>query len=358
LYQGSVTLQEAIVGNTLIKINELRELPYRTAMRQYSCYIPVYTSHQEQDFSRHIKRHQGIIYYVIRRYKFIRKHEIDDYYQEVVIYAWRRYHLFDRYKSSFSTWLFKIAEWAILHYYRKLRKDIDRVAYVDFSVTPIDVEEECYNEQLIQSLYKSLEVLTTEERSLTMMLLSGETGKEISAKLGRAPAFMERKLKVIKEKIRTNKDKYFEGIKIDPIVLQTSQLPRFGKATKLKKPVVMIDLDGNITKRFDNLNAVAAAGYSRKVVSNICNGIGHLHKGFRWRYEGETRLEILNRVVQTAAEGQRSKALSQYDQDGNFIRRFNSVREAIKAGYHVSNIKNFKKGQQRQCSGFLWELCD
>jgi RNA polymerase sigma factor (sigma-70 family) len=327
-------------------------------MRQYSCYIPVYNNQQEQEFTRYINRHQGIIYYVIRRYKFVREHEIDDYYQEVVVYAWRRYHAFDRYLSSFSTWLFKVAEWAILHYYRKLRKDRAKIIYVDYSETPIDVAEESYNEQHVQSLYKSLEVLTTEERSLTMMLLSGQTGKEISLTLGRAPAYMEQKLKVIKEKIRQNKDRYFEGMKIDPAVLQTSQLPRSGKPTNYKRAVQMLDNAGHFIKRFDNLNHVEKEGFSRKVVSNICNGIGHMHKGYRWRYEGETRPEILNRIVKTATEGQRSRALNQYDQDGNFIRRFNSVREAIKAGYHVSNIKNFKKGQQRQCSGFLWELCD
>src|SRR5687767_1469601 len=113
-------------------------------MRNYSTYIPLYTSNQERSFVDFLTRYKPLIYHVIKKNEFVRPHEIEDYYQEAAMYAWRRYYHYDRNKSSFSSWLYKTTEWAVKHYRRFLRRDKNSTIYVDECSSWFDVVDDPY----------------------------------------------------------------------------------------------------------------------------------------------------------------------------------------------------------------------
>src|SRR5262245_36169110 len=133
-------------------------------MRINAAYTPVYTAQQEKSFSDFIKRHRGVVYSLINKNPMIARHERDDYFQEAVMYAWRRFHLFDRHLSPFPNWLYKTAKWAIIHYLRFLQRDKTRTFYFENHESWYDVADHIYDESHIESLHHAIDDLPAEDR--------------------------------------------------------------------------------------------------------------------------------------------------------------------------------------------------
>jgi len=328
-------------------------------MPRQTTYTPVYTAHQERVFTDYLNKYKGIIYAVINQNKRIQRHEREDYFQEAAIYVWRRFHLFDRQLGSFSHWLWKTTEWGIKHYRRYLRKDQD-VTYYDGKIESwYDIADLIYDESHIESLKMAINELPADERMCVDQFLTGGTRTEILNEIGLSEKQYELRMSNARKTIRNNRHKYFDGITVDPRKFESIPTGRTNELHPDSKPVIMLNMEGKFIKRFPSAAETERQGFSRTVVMNVCNGKGWTHKGYRWIYEGETRPEILallNKPARKRGEGQKCRAVNQYDIWGTYIRKFKSMGEAERSGFNLSNIKNFKDGEMRRCQGFLWSI--
>lgn len=56
---------------------------------------------------------------------------------------------------------------------------------------------------------------------------------------------------------------------------------------KISKPVLQIDLNGNLVNRFQSSKAYKKLGYNSSGVSKCCHGKLKSYRGYIWRYENE-----------------------------------------------------------------------
>lgn len=56
-------------------------------------------------------------------------------------------------------------------------------------------------------------------------------------------------------------------------------------SSQLSKPVLQIDLSGNVIKRFPSLISVSKAGFGFGNVANVCLGTKEIAYGYKWKYE-------------------------------------------------------------------------
>lgn len=119
-----------------------------------------------------------------------------------------------------------------------------------------------------------------------------------------------------------------------------------------KKPVYQFDLQGNLLKVWKS--AIAASESfknpiaARSSICNVCNKITRQAYGYYWSYK---KLFAYDEYLWT-------KAVARYDDAGNFLESYSSIKEAAKE-LHIKNATNIShaiSGQQKRCGGFRWRL--
>lgn len=123
-----------------------------------------------------------------------------------------------------------------------------------------------------------------------------------------------------------------------------------------KQRVWLTDLKGNI------LNVFESHKEASRILETTETHIHFLTKGkvnifkrqfLLWSSLYFTQKDINNKTK--PRKGTNMIIIYQFDLKGNFIKQFNSIKEAtIEAG--VSSIKDCLKGKQRQAGGFLWSF--
>lgn len=56
-------------------------------------------------------------------------------------------------------------------------------------------------------------------------------------------------------------------------------------SSRLSKPVIQMDLSGNVIQRFPSLISVSKAGFGFGNVANVCLGTKEIAYGYKWKYE-------------------------------------------------------------------------
>lgn len=60
----------------------------------------------------------------------------------------------------------------------------------------------------------------------------------------------------------------------------------YGETAPTSRPVLQLDLEGNLVKRWGcGLDAVREGGFDSSGITRACNGENKTHKGFIWKYE-------------------------------------------------------------------------
>lgn len=95
------------------------------------------------------------------------------------------------------------------------------------------------------------------------------------------------------------------------------------------KPILQYDLDGNFIKEYDSMTlASKELNINTKLIFKALKNISIQSKGFRWQYKLNEKYPLkIESLKELKGKGRRKKVL-QYDRNGNFIRIFNSYREA------------------------------
>ena len=132
---------------------------------------------------------------------------------------------------------------------------------------------------------------------------------------------------------------------------------KMGKVKPPKEPykpgvrVAQYDLEGNLIRVWDS---ITEAGKEYGTDANICkcaNGNAQTAYNFIWRkIDGEVEQKI-----KVSKLSNQIKGVAQYDKNGNFIRRFESITEASKEtkvnGSHISGVC---KGKRNSAGGYIW----
>jgi RNA polymerase sigma-70 factor, ECF subfamily len=131
----------------------------------------------EKEFLELIKKHLGILHKVCNVY-FLRNPYRDDYYQEMLIRAWKAYPLFKN-KSAFSTWLYRVALNSAIDLIRKqnlmpVHSELSKTEYNLPSGEPDNGSEKK------DKLYNAISQLSDMEKAIILLYLEDYSYKEIA----------------------------------------------------------------------------------------------------------------------------------------------------------------------------------
>lgn len=121
------------------------------------------------------------------------------------------------------------------------------------------------------------------------------------------------------------------------------------KGGGFKKTVYRYNLDGSLNSTFVDLKSAGESiEVTRKAISKACWNVNHTLGGYMWSYDYVEPF--------TPNSDCRKKEVMQYDLDGGFLAKFNSVSEAAKeTETSKSGIAKCCRGERNQSGGFLWK---
>lgn len=122
----------------------------------------------------------------------------------------------------------------------------------------------------------------------------------------------------------------------------------------VQKEINAYDIDGNYIKTFDS--AKEAAEYADTSISSVyksCKG-GYTQSGFQFRYTEEFPA---GQSIKPSKKQERP--ICQYDNQGNFLRRFGSVKEAtafLQKPTGGGTIHQCASGKRPTAYGYIWKF--
>ncbi|MCR5524688.1 MAG: HNH endonuclease [Lactobacillus sp.] len=131
------------------------------------------------------------------------------------------------------------------------------------------------------------------------------------------------------------------------------------KKTGIKegKPVVQYTLDGKLIKIWKSAREAEKAGYQARHISDCCRGVAKTHSKYLWRFaNGKQTPRQINPFVKRRFTNRSdlSKAVGQYDLEGNLIKIWPSSREASRNGFnHASISYHLRNGKPYK--GYIWK---
>ena len=193
-----------------------------------------------------------------------------------------------------------------------------------------------------EDIMKNYCVLTEKDiPQITKLINDNKTLGEIAAGLQCSVpvvgAFINNALPFLKEKVKENR--YAK-------IIQSSC-----------KSIKQYDLHGNYIKTFSSASEAARAVSSQEKIGNshiiqCCRGTQKTAYGFIWRYEVDTE-----NILLTSSKANR--AVKQFDLQGNYLRTFNTIREAAELlKVSPTGIGSACRGIQQTCGGYKWKYAN
>lgn len=123
---------------------------------------------------------------------------------------------------------------------------------------------------------------------------------------------------------------------------------------RYSKSVVQYDKNGNFIKEFISARkANRETGILYKIISRTCLGQVIAAGGYVWRFKGDS----FNKFRTIPMIDVSIKQISQYDLNGIFIKKWNSISEAGRAlKTSIGNISMNIHGFRNNAGGFIWKL--
>ncbi len=138
--------------------------------------------------------------------------------------------------------------------------------------------------------------------------------------------------------------------------------PQYNSEYSNSKTISQFDLNGNFIQKFTNINKVARdLNIPSADISRVCKGKLNTSGGYLWRYWLPEHVEgyVLPDINNILFGRGRSKAVSQFDKDGNFIKAYISAEEAAKqTGAFANTIRAAilpSCKSQNSAAGFIWK---
>lgn len=146
-------------------------------------------------------------------------------------------------------------------------------------------------------------------------------------------------------------DSYNKGYNCTPFAKSTLGRPMSQKTKEKKyKQVSQYDLDGFFINTFKSMKLAAEeTNTSYSTISNVCNFQYETKtaNGFQWRF-GKDKNSIRPVRVNCCT------AVGQYDNDGNLINKFLSIKDAAKFNNRKQNTMGFAIANSSKSNGYYW----
>lgn len=116
-----------------------------------------------------------------------------------------------------------------------------------------------------------------------------------------------------------------------------------------RKEVIVYDINANLIGTFKSLtDAEKFTGVSNANISAVCKGKYTQFKGYIFKYVDDNKKVEINR--------KHKKPVAMLDLQGNFIRRFESIKEAARITKLAdTHIIDCCKGKYTQSGGYIWK---
>lgn len=154
----------------------------------------------EKEFLERIELNRGILIKVSRLYMDTAE-DREDLIQEIVLRLWTNMHQFEG-KSSFPTWMYRVAVNTAITFLRKEKRQPMTVAEPD-ELPELRADEKALEEAARMKLfYKAVQHLSSIEKALIFYFMEGLSHREISGHLGITENNARVKLSRTKEKLQ------------------------------------------------------------------------------------------------------------------------------------------------------------
>jgi len=121
---------------------------------------------------------------------------------------------------------------------------------------------------------------------------------------------------------------------------------------KLSKRVFQYTLDGIFIKEYCSTKITETYGFDPSAVSKCCLFKNTDHKRYLWTHDP---LLIPQMVINASNRVNRPRPIRQISIGNVFIKEWDSIRMASKAGFDCGKISECCRGKRRTHSGFKWE---
>jgi hypothetical protein len=122
--------------------------------------------------------------------------------------------------------------------------------------------------------------------------------------------------------------------------------------SKNTKEVIQMDLDYNIINNFKSCaEASRTMNINKSLIASACRKNGIISHGFRWKWK--------NNPNKCNPIDKRFTPVLQYDLDNNFLKEYNSVKEAsMETGIHPASITNCTHDITSRAGNYYWKIKD
>ena len=157
------------------------------------------TREVEERFQGLLDAHKGILFKVCSGYCRNRD-DREDLAQEIVVQLWRSFGRFDG-RQRFSTWMYRIALNVAISAYRRERTRARHVLAADETVLQVagDAPPEAGE---VERLYALIDALEPLDRALVLLVLDGQSHRDIGEVLGLGESNVGTKLDRLKKRMR------------------------------------------------------------------------------------------------------------------------------------------------------------
>jgi RNA polymerase sigma-70 factor (ECF subfamily) len=154
---------------------------------------------QHQDFLEKVYQSQGVLYRICSIYTN-NQEEWNDLWQEILLQLWRSFPSFQE-KSSFSTWMYRVAlNTALMHQREKKRRwfstNVENENLVSDNNPSLQQDEE------VHILYECIRQLPQLDRAIMLLRLQQKSHKEIAEVTGFNESNLSVRIMRIKKKLR------------------------------------------------------------------------------------------------------------------------------------------------------------
>lgn len=157
---------------------------------------------KEKQFLELLNKHKGILYKISRMYEDNEENQ-EELRQEIVYHLWSSYGDFLG-KSSFSTWMYRVAlNTALTQFKKESKKTKFEIALNDEAYQlKSDNDNNEDKEDQLRHFYKAVQQLNKVEKALIFLYLEGMSHREIASQMGITEGNARVKLNRIKDKLQ------------------------------------------------------------------------------------------------------------------------------------------------------------
>lgn len=154
---------------------------------------------RQDEFLDKVNQSSGVLYRICQVYTY-NQEDWNDLWQDILFQLWRSYHLFQE-KSSFSTWMYRVALNTALMHRRKKKRQWYKIPLENVNLSNSENSDVHHNDE-VQLLFQCIKELSRIDRAIILLKLEQKSYREIAEITGLSDSNISVRIVRIKEKLR------------------------------------------------------------------------------------------------------------------------------------------------------------